>query len=433
MSGKKKKKKSGSSQSKQTPSVEPAMPGDDAPPMPVNIPKKIIKQSMKNNFHHFREGALNLLFSKDFLISLILVFLALYLTSRFWTTLAPLFVAFILAYLLMPMVKWLQKYLKSREFAILTVFFVVSLVGLGLVIPMGLSLGKNVAKMADEISKIEYRPIITKVKDKVKTYREWEIPDILKAPADHVVEHFEEYQDDIEGVLKKVNSWVGSMFNKLGGFLLNSTASVFKRTMDVVIVLILLIYLLLDYEQIHKLFLKTVPPGYRDWMKAFSARADDTLRKFIWGQFKVAVIFGLLMTFGLWFLEVRFWMVIGPLSGAANLVPYLGVIFGLGPALIMAIYQGAISDPISFWLVLYVLIWFGVVQFIDGNLVQPKIVGESVGLHPLVIILALFVGAEMMGIYGMLFAVPIAAVGKVLVLEVYEVLYKGRSILLKKK
>ena len=74
---------------------------------------------------------------------------------------------------------------------------------------------------------------------------------------------------------------------------------------------------------------------------------------------------------------------------------------------------------------------FGIVQFIDGNLVQPKIVGESVGLHPLVIILALFVGAELMGIYGMLFAVPAAAVLKVLVVELYDVLYEGQSGLLR--
>ena len=79
------------------------------------------------------------------------------------------------------------------------------------------------------------------------------------------------------------------------------------------------------------------------------------------------------------------------LSGIANMVPYLGVIFGLGPALIMAIYQGAVGGA-GVFLFLYVLLLFAIVQFIDGNLVQPKIVGESVGLHPLVIILALFVG-----------------------------------------
>ena len=137
-----------------------------------------------------------------------------------------------------------------------------------------------------------------------------------------------------------------------------------------------------------------------------------------------------MMTLGLWFLGVKFWMDIGPLSGIANMVPYLGVIFGLGPALIMAIYQGAVGGA-GVFLFLYVLLLFAIVQFIDGNLVQPKIVGESVGLHPLVIILALFVGAELMGIYGMLFAVPAAAVLKVLVVELYDVLYEGRSGLLR--
>ena len=64
---------------------------------------------------------------------------------------------------------------------------------------------------------------------------------------------------------------------------------------------------------------------------------------------------------------------------------------------------------------------------------QPKIVGESVGLHPLVIIIALFIGAELMGIYGMLFAVPAAAISKVLVVELYEIFYLGYSGLLREK
>ena len=212
--------------------------------------------------------------------------------------------------------------------------------------------------------------------------------------------------------------------------LLNSTQAVFQRTMDFVIVTLFLIYLLIDFERIHGLFMKIVPVSYSPWMLEFSDSAKETLKLFLIGQFKVACIFGFMMTLGLWFLGVKFWMVIGPLSGIANMVPYLGVIFGLGPALIMAIYQGAIGGA-GVFLFLYVLLLFAIVQFIDGNLVQPKIVGESVGLHPLVIILALFVGAELMGIYGMLFAVPAAAVLKVLVVELYDVLYEGRSGLLR--
>ena len=392
----------------------------------------------RTNFDDFKERILNLLFSKDFLLTVFILTVSALMAHFFWATLLPLFVAFILSYLINPLVRKIEKWrYMSREGAILTVFLSLILATLVLVIPMALSLGKNVVTMADEISSIEYKPLIEKVKTNIREFKNMEVPEslqkpasYLRAPIGHVINHFEQYQEKIEKLLRTVNTWAGSMFRKIGSLLLNSTQAVFQRTMDFVIVTLFLIYLLIDFEKIHSLFMKVVPVSYRPWTNAFSDRANETLKLFLIGQFKVACIFGFMMTLGLWFLGIKFWMVIGPLSGIANMVPYLGVIFGLGPALIMAIYQGAIGGA-GFFLFLYVLILFGIVQFIDGNLVQPKIVGESVGLHPLVIIVALFIGAELMGIYGMLFAVPVAAVLKVLVVELYDVLYQGQSGLLR--
>ena len=401
-------------------------------------PKPPPIMARRTNFDDFKENLLNLLFSKDFLLTVLIITVFALMTHFFWATLLPLFVAFILAYLINPLVRKIEKWrYMNREGAILVVFIGLVLSALVLVIPMAFSLGKNVVTMADEISSIEYKPLINKIKTNIREFKNMEVPETLqkpasylRAPIEHVINHFEQYQEKIEKLLRTVNTWAGSMFRKIGGLLLNSTQAVFQRTMDFVIVTLFLIYLLIDFERIHGLFMKIVPVSYRPWMLSFSDRADETLKLFLIGQFKVACIFGFMMTLGLWFLGLKFWMVIGPLSGIANMVPYLGIIFGLGPALIMAIYQGAVGGA-GVFLFLYVLVLFGIVQFIDGNLVQPKIVGESVGLHPLIIIMALFVGAELMGIYGMLFAVPAAAVFKVLVVELYDVLYEGQSGLLR--
>lgn len=394
----------------------------------------------KTNFDTFRTKILNVVFSKDFLLSSLILVLLVLILSVCWGTLKPLLVAFVLAYLINPLVRKIEKWrYMSREAAILSVFLGLVFAGLVVVIPVALSFGKNVVTMADEISGIEYKPLINKIKSNIRDYKNLDVPESLRAPLnfvkiplEHVVDHFEQYQEKIEKILRSVNTWAGSMFRKIGGFLVNSTQSVLQRTMDVVIVTLFLIYILMDFEKVHGLFMKIIPSGYRPWMLKFSERADQSLKSFIIGQFKVACIFGAMMTCGLWLLGVKFWMVIGPMSGIANLVPYLGVIFGLGPALIMAIYQGVVGGA-GYLLFLYVLILFSIVQFIDGNLVQPKIVGESVGLHPLVIIIALFIGAELMGIYGMLFAVPAAAISKVLVVELYEIFYLGYSGLLREK
>ena len=97
-------------------------------------------------------------------------------------------------------------------------------------------------------------------------------------PIEHVVNHFEQYQEKIEKLLRTVNTWAGSMFRKIGGLLLNSTQAVFQRTMDFVIVTLFLIYLLIDFERIHGLFMKIVPVSYRPWMLSFSDRADETFK-----------------------------------------------------------------------------------------------------------------------------------------------------------
>jgi predicted PurR-regulated permease PerM len=189
--------------------------------------------------------------------------------------------------------------------------------------------------------------------------------------------------------------------------------------------------MLIDFDSAYRIFMKIVPPGYKKWVHAFAGETDITLRNFIRGQMLVAACFGIMMTIGLYVIGIKFWLVLGPLSGIANLIPYLGVIFGLGPALLLAVYQGALPDGAGVMvMIIKVIILFSIVQTIDGLVLQPKIIGENVELHPLIVMLALLIGAELMGVYGMLFAVPVAAILKVLIMEIYNVLYIGKSKLL---
>lgn len=400
--------------------------------------RKPLNRVRNSNYERFKEGFLELLFSKDFLLSLILSLGFLVFTTLFWRILAPFFIAFILAYLLNPMVEWLHSKLRrlGRAGAVFLVFTLILTVVFLAVIPFLLQLGSNIHTMANEISRIDYAPVVARATTQARNLKNVAIPSYIKEPVDqaidYVFENVDQYQQKIASTLRTINSWIGKGFKKLGGVLVRSSEAAFKKTMDMVLITILLIYLLYDFPKIYPLFQKMIPPGYRPWIQCFMEATDHTLWNFIRGQGIVALVFGILMSVGLWALGVKFWFVIGPLSGMANLVPFLGVIFGLGPALLLGLYQGAIAAGLTgaLAMILKVLILFSVVQFIDGNLVQPKVVGESVGLHPVVILLALLLGAGIAGIQGMLFAVPVAAVLKVLILEVYHVLYEDQSILL---
>ncbi|MBT3785901.1 AI-2E family transporter [bacterium] len=392
----------------------------------------------KNNYNRFKEAFLDIVFSRDFLISFVLVVGSIGFLCLFWKIVAPFFIAFILAYLLHPMVLWwLRKVPRlGRAGSVGMVLFMIAAVILLAVIPFTLQLGSNVHSMAEEISRIDYVPIIKKVSSEVKDLKNMTIPEYIKQPVDqavdYVFENVDQYQEKIGTTLKSINSFIGRGLKTIAGFLLRSSETAFKKTMDIFLILILLVYFLFDFPKVYPIFEKVVPPGYRAWVGRFMVSTDETLWSFIRGQGIVALIFGTLMSLGLWALGVKFWFVIGPLSGIANLVPFLGLIFGLGPALVLGIYQGAILGGVtgSLFMVMKVVILFVVVQFIDGNIVQPRIVGESVGLHPVIILLALFLGAALMGFYGLVFAVPVAAVLKVLVIEIYHGLYEDRSLLL---
>jgi predicted PurR-regulated permease PerM len=128
------------------------------------------------------------------------------------------------------------------------------------------------------------------------------------------------------------------------------------------------------------------------------------------------------MTLGLWLIGIRHAVVLGPLSGIANMVPYLGVVVGLVPAFFLALWQGGLS-----WTGLYlcgaILGLFLVLQLLDGYVFQPRILGPSVGLHPLAIMLALALGEHLMGLAGMMLAVPVAAVLRVVLEELHPLLY----------
>ena len=96
---------------------------------------------------------------------------------------------------------------------------------------------------------------------------------------------------------------------------------------------------------------------------------------------------------------------VGVLSGVLAVVPYLGTAVGIGLSLVLALVEFGVDIHL-----VYVLLVFGGVQFIEGNLLTPRIVGDSVGLHPLVVMVAVIAGGGLLGVWGMLLAIPITAV-----------------------
>ena len=173
------------------------------------------------------------------------------------------------------------------------------------------------------------------------------------------------------------------------------------------------VYLLRDYDNIVATSKELVPPRYR--LKTFDigSKINAQIRGFIRGQMMVCLALGALYAIGLSIAGVPFAILIGIFGGIASFIPYLGLILTIIPSVVLCLLD---NQGLS-WHFFAVLATFGTAQFLEGTFITPKLVGDQVGLGPVWVILAVLVFGSAMGFLGLLLAVPIAATLKVLIVE----------------
>jgi len=199
------------------------------------------------------------------------------------------------------------------------------------------------------------------------------------------------------------------------GQIVNSIITIARNSIGVAISPILAFYLLHDWYEIKSDVLLLVPGRWRTELDLFFRDVDKLLAGIIRGQLTVACIIGIFVTGGLYFLQLKFALMIGILAAIFDIIPYFGPIIGAAPAVMLAILE-------SPWLTVKVIMMFVIIQQIEGNIIHPKIIGENTGLHPLTVIFCVFVGGEVAGLLGMLLGVPLAAIGKVFVRHMLKAL-----------
>ena len=180
----------------------------------------------------------------------------------------------------------------------------------------------------------------------------------------------------------------------------------------VVLTPVLTIYLLIDFDRAVAKAGTLIPKDKRDTWQPFIKEYDFLLSRWLRGQMLAALIVGILTWLGLLIAGFPYPAVVGAIAGVFNLVPYLGLIVSAIPAILIALLSGNIVASL-----IKVGIVFGIVQTIDGSVTGPRIVGESVGLHPVWVILALAVGSFFFGFVGLLLAMPAAVFIKLIARE----------------
>jgi predicted PurR-regulated permease PerM len=172
---------------------------------------------------------------------------------------------------------------------------------------------------------------------------------------------------------------------------------------------ILTFYLLRDWERILARLRSLIPRARQEQILGFTREYDRLLARYLRGQLTAAAVVGILTGIGFWLVGFPYALLLGVTAGVFNVVPYLGLIVSLAPALVIAIFSGSFLLSLG-----KIALIFGVVQLLDGSVIGPRIVGESVGLHPVWVILSLSVAGFFFGFVGLLIAIPLAVLVKLL-------------------
>lgn len=182
---------------------------------------------------------------------------------------------------------------------------------------------------------------------------------------------------------------------------------------DVFVTIIVSIYILLQRTQIIEFFKNVTIAIFGEKMynqiSKYVHNSNQIFFKFISGQLIDAVVVGILVTIAMSIIGVKYSILLGFMIGLFNIIPYFGAIVAVGLSILITIITGGLSQ--SFWMALVVII----LQQIDSNIINPKIIGDSLEISPLLVIIAVTIGGAYFGVLGMFLAVPIAAVFKIII------------------
>ncbi|MDM8516524.1 AI-2E family transporter [Desulfobacterales bacterium HSG16] len=184
-------------------------------------------------------------------------------------------------------------------------------------------------------------------------------------------------------------------------------------------------YIIVDWEKIRPMIRKIAAPSHRVRLFDIMKKMDIAVGGFLRGQLTVSMIVGGMFAAGLFFMGFigfpalrNYCVLIGSAAAIGGFIPYLGALIGVTPAIIIVILTGGVTWTVKLVTLLAVLALFSLIQAVEGFILQPRIVGKGAGLHPLMVMLALIAGAQF-GIAGMIAAVPLASIIRVLVIEFY--------------
>ena len=191
-------------------------------------------------------------------------------------------------------------------------------------------------------------------------------------------------------------------------------------TLKIVLVLIFSFYFSIGKEKYLKSFKKSIPNKYRDDVNYLAVRINTSLQQFIRGRLLLALFVGFLTMIYLLILRVDFAIVIGMITCIADIIPYIGPFLGFVPAVLFAFMDAPLKA-------LWVSILFILIQWAENNILAPKLIGDSTGLNPLAVLISIIIGGGIFGIWGMVVSVPLVSIILIL-LDFFKLKYNENKV-----
>lgn len=340
------------------------------------------------------------------------------------TVLTPVFWGFMLAYLLKPAVDKIEKKLldisffknrkkKPRTLAVsLTFIIIIILFGIGL--SLLISSFSNEFKVASIDSLFQ---LVNYVSQSLQSFY------------NALLESLETLQINSEALQEYVNK-IGNLLATgiagIGNNLVTSAQNLSSFITNFLFTIIFSIYFLTDGERIKSYWSKFTNVVFSEKIKNHWAfiiqESDRVFSGYIRGQLLDALFMFVVISVTLSIVGVKYAVIIGALAGFGNLIPYVGPFIAYGSTIVVTLVSGDIKKMVIAYIALFI------VQTIDGNIINPKLLGNNVDVHPMLVVIALIIGQSAFGLLGMLFAVPVAALCKVFFEKIMGHIYETKGL-----
>lgn len=345
-------------------------------------------------------------------------------------TLSSVIIAIIFAYIINPIVNYLERKGVKRQFGVIIVYISAILI-------FGILIVSVIPKTINEVSNLltslpgmvdtlirEFNNFLSNVFAKFNIELPKNFINIYKETNPKVNGNVETPQI-VSNILDSIKGTINDLIVKAQGSLMGSLSNVISKlygfltsAFRLVLIIIFSFYFSVDKERFMLRVKKAIPNKHREDISYLTRNIDIALQQFIRGRMLMAIFVGLLTMVYLLVLRVDFAIIIGLITCVADIIPFIGPFLGCAPAVLFAFMDSPMKA-------LWVLILFVIVQWVENNILAPKLIGDSTGLNPLVILISIIIGGGIFGVWGMVISVPLTSIIFILV-DFIKIKYNDR-------